>query len=321
VKEASGTEGFIERQAAAWLVRRADSALPSAGEREFRRWLKADVRHEEAFRSLERTWGDVADLKHLESLAPLDSPAPARGRRFVLAAAAAAAVVCVAVFAFLQFRTGESFRTATAEMRTFVLKDGSEVTLGAKSSLQVLFRADKRRIVLTEGEGFFRVARDPARPFVVEAGDATVRVLGTEFDVRHGGGAVRVSVLEGVVEVGARGENAGAAAHQLSMGEHAEILSSGVNMLSPPPGVPGFPDMAAWRFGRLVYENAPLGQLVADANRYYGPGIELVGAGLENLRITAAFRTGETAETVMVLARVLSLSAARRPDGHIVLSR
>ncbi len=321
MSEAVSDLDTIERRASDWLVRRCEGTLPPEEERAFRQWLAADARHPGAYRSIEQVWGDVATLTHLGALAPLDAT-PARRRSLVpWAVAAALLVVCVAAVVLVQIRMGQSFDTGIAQTRSFDLPDGSEVTLGARSSLRVVFKADRRRIVLSQGEAFFRAAPDASRPFVVETDQARISVVGTQFDVRHGAGAIRVSVLEGAVDVTSNGASqTPSSRHRVAAGQQAEVDGSQVTVLSPPAGAAPVSDAAAWRFGRLVYEDAPLGQLVADANRYYAPGVELADPGLKGLRITAAFRTGEISQTVMVLANALSLSAQRRPNGRIVLS-
>jgi len=54
---------------------------------------------------------------------------------------------------------------------------------------------------LVRGEAHFTVAKNPARPFIVEAGGVAVRAVGTAFDVRHADGAIEVLVTEGKVHV------------------------------------------------------------------------------------------------------------------------
>lgn len=84
------------------------------------------------------------------------------------------------------------------------LADGSKVYLNAGSSLRypVRFAGERREVVLT-GEGYFEVAKDTARPFVVKAGEIDVRVLGTAFNVNAypERGIVATTLVEGSVQV------------------------------------------------------------------------------------------------------------------------
>ena len=91
--------------------------------------------------------------------------------------------------------------TQVGEVRRLTLDDGSALALNTSSVLQVKFAADERRIVLRQGEASFQVAHDEDRPFVVQAGDVSVRAVGTAFSVRMRQQELEVVVTEGVVEV------------------------------------------------------------------------------------------------------------------------
>ncbi len=78
-------------------------------------------------------------------------------------------------------------------------------------------------------------------------------------------------------------------------------------------------DIAAWRSGRLVYDNAELSDIVADANRYARSRIVIADAQLESLRVTTSFRTSQVEGMVETLQAALPLVAERQADGDIVL--
>jgi transmembrane sensor len=77
-----------------------------------------------------------------------------------------------------------AFQTSAGERRAFDLPDGSRITLDADSVLNVQMLPDRRSLQLARGEAYFEVAKDAARPFLVRAGGAVVRAVGTAFDVR-----------------------------------------------------------------------------------------------------------------------------------------
>jgi transmembrane sensor len=91
--------------------------------------------------------------------------------------------------------------TKTAERLDIALSDGSHISLGAKSRLYVAFTKDRRTVQLEAGEGYFTVAKDAGRPFVVHALRTDVTAVGTAFDVRAVADRVTVVVSEGVVKV------------------------------------------------------------------------------------------------------------------------
>jgi len=334
----------ILRAASDWLVARCDGGMSLEDQRQFEQWLRADPLHAAAYAKLQRVWGDVSELAELAPLASLDDleairtsslearQERARRWRRPLALAASLVAAVAATLVFTQLRTPDIMRTELAEVREFELSDGSVVTLGARSTLDLEFTDAERRVVLRDGEAFFRVAKDAVRPFIVEAGGTQARAVGTQFDVRRGAQGVTVAVVEGVVAVSDRLVRAGAAGaaeprqHMLTAGQRTEIRKA-----TPANTDPGFEPRpveitpvsietaSAWRYGRLVYEDRPLEELVADVNRYYTPGVELSTPSLGALPVTAAFRVDEIPQTFAALAQVLPVTAALGPDGRIVL--
>src|SRR5690606_12155282 len=93
------------------------------------------------------------------------------------------------------------FATAKGERRTVRLADGSTITLNTDSAIRVGYVADRRLVRLLRGQALFEVARDPHRPFVVQAGAKQVTALGTIFEVRLAAERMKVMVVEGKVVV------------------------------------------------------------------------------------------------------------------------
>lgn len=91
--------------------------------------------------------------------------------------------------------------TAASEWRSFALSDGTTVSVGPRTRLRYDLGSDERRIVLARGEALFHVAKDAARPFLVEAGGTTVRATGTQFAVDRQSNEVRITLAEGSVVV------------------------------------------------------------------------------------------------------------------------
>lgn len=233
-------------------------------------------------------------------------------------AASVAAAALLALITVPNLQRGAEFETATGEVRTIALADGSVVTLGAASEIEVAFSDRERRIELASGQAFFEVAHDPARPFHVDAGAATVRALGAKFDVNRSASRVRVAVLEGVVRLKAWAVDADSgAAHILRADQRMEApttLSASVTqslaVIPVETAAPG-----EWRQGRLEYENSRLADLVADVNRYYAPGVEL-DEGARDVRVTASFRADEIPVFLNTLEAALPLSVEQEPDAR-----
>jgi transmembrane sensor len=139
------------------------------------------------------------------------------------------------------------------------------VTLGAGSTLKVSLDGPDRRVVMDNAEAVFDVAKDPSHPFLIQAGDHEVRVVGTRFDVLRSNGRVVVTVERGIVQVRrtAAGEDQPPA--ELHAGQQFQRRGAGPAVVrTVDPG-----EAMAWREGRLIYRDAELGDVVADLNRYF----------------------------------------------------
>lgn len=158
----------------------------------------------------------------------------------------------------------DHYASRVGETRKVVLPDGSSVTLAGASSISVRYRAGQRRLVLDRGEALFTVARDPKRPFSVKSGNSMVVALGTEFNVKRNPDTATVTLVHGVVDVGSLAR---------SRTRHVR-LKPGMQVRLADNGQMGEPRMVEvsrildWRNGLLRFEDAPLGDVVADLNRY-----------------------------------------------------
>ena len=336
-------QDVIDREASAWLVRTEEGVLNPEEQRIFDAWRAADPRHAATLEAMRHTWGDIASLHHLAELVPLPDAAPPRSsfnslktfvvrRRASILVAVAAATSGLALMV-VQMDTVEGTRHATeiAEIRNVTLPDGSTVTLGPRSSIRVRYSDAERRVELADGEAFFDVVHD-ARPFLVDAGSSIVRDLGTRFDVNRTDGSVRVSVLEGLVEVTRTDVGKVMPPRLLKAGQRTEVVfakssaspsaPAGDTAVAAAAALPTLTAQAsgAWREGRLVYDNVRLADLVADVNRYYAPGVSLSSPEVGNLRITAAFRTSEIPAFMGVVGETLPVRAAKAADGMFTVT-
>lgn len=205
----------IEATAAAWLAERG-GGLTLARAAEFARWRTADPRHEAAVVRLEASWSALRDLRELRPagrrLPDPDLLAPARmprrvGRRPALAAVAMAASLVLAVVwwvtrdPFAARSQAQHYATNNGAYQEVTLEDGSLLELNTNSEVTVSFTPAERRVRLVRGEAHFTVAKNPSRPFEVEAGAVAVRAVGTAFNVRVGSSDIEVLVTEGKVAV------------------------------------------------------------------------------------------------------------------------
>jgi len=320
----------VQREAAYWLSLIEVDEPDEADTTRFKQWLEEHPANAEAYDEIARLWRDSATLTHLGEL---ERPRGRRGgwlggkaRAWVGVAAAAVAALGIVLILGRPFDQAPAgpYVTEVGEVREIVLVDGSKVTLGPRSRLEVAFTAEERRIVLSDGEAFFEVVPESGRPFVVAADGTTIRVLGTSFNVHEGPRGLTVAVAEGTVDVAtarapedeASTAPAGEERRTLGAGEKVVVARTGrlEAFESVSPDVPG-----AWREGRLVYEDATLAEVVADANRYSKTPIRIGAPDLRELRVVATFRTTEIDRMIADLEASLPLVAERAIPDHIVL--
>jgi len=202
--------------------------------------------------------------------------------------------------------------TTRHEQRTTLrLSDGTEVTLGANSKLRFanVLGARTRDVSLT-GEAYFRVTHNAQRPFLVHAGGAITRVLGTEFGVRAYPGAneVRVVVATGMVSL--RSARSGAPdSAVLTRGQLGLLDSSGTASVRSGVDLDRY---LAFAEGRLALDNTPLSEALTDLGHWYDVDFRIDDPALADRRITATFR-GESLDQVLdVIALALGARYERR---------
>jgi len=315
-------EDALESEAIEWILKLEED---SSAEADCAAWRAADPEHEKAFTEAMSVWNQTAALGALERedwRAEIDSlthHSPFK-RRAQLGFAIAASLVAALFIGWFVNLPDASYRTAVAETQEVALQDGSHLTVGAQSDVELHFADDERRVVLNGGQAFFQVAHDTSRPFTVIAGNAEVRVTGTKFDVRRSGGAVWVSVLEGRVEVRRHRMlpmlDSDAPALVLTAGLKTS-LPAGAETFSPPEDalIPA----GDWRSGRFFYRDATLSEIVSDLRRYSAVPIQIPDPAVGRLKITTSFQAGETEQFLDNLSTILPVVKRRERDGTITL--
>jgi transmembrane sensor len=211
-------------------------------------------------------------------------------------------------------------RTGVGEQRTIDLVDGSQVVLGAASSLRLApgFGATSREVFL-EGQAFLRVRHDSARPFVVNAGGTRAIDLGTAFEVRaYPNEDVRVAVTEGVVEV--RRDSGNLDSTVLEPGDIAEVPPTGATVVKRQQNVER---LLGWTRGELVFDVAPLSNVARELERWFDVQVRIDDPALAALRWSGAPRIGESLETILELIETSLQSKGVRAErnGNVITLR
>lgn len=314
--------------AADWWVRlRAPDATDDTVE-QWLAWTLEDPRHIATFERINafaEKLGSLDDVSR-QSLAKAFGKSAAPERRWVpLAAAASVAVVALSgavFFAWTHLAPGVSmqvYNSAIAQNRDFTLPDGTQVALGAASTMSTQFSKDQRSIELKHGEAFFQVVHDQSRPFTVAAGDISIRDIGTAFDVRRTGERVTIAVTQGRVEITDMRRKPGetrASTLEVSAGQLVSYdpASSGMTIGSIAPE-----QATAWRNDRLEFIDEPLSVVIANLNRYSSRPLYIADADLDKLSYTGSIRTDAIDSWLGALPQVFPLRVNQQAS-QVILS-
>ena len=205
----------------------------------------------------------------------------------ILKMAAALALLAVAGLFFKRFLGSgpslEKMVTLDTQHKSLGLSDGTLVTLNAASKLLFpkKFSELERRVVL-DGEAFFEVARDEAKPFLIETENAQIKVLGTSFNVKSytGKGRVEVYVKSGKVAVRILDKNK---EYILSAGDHLKFdaKKKEANVVADFSGNP-----MAWKSGRLKFKNEYMGSIFSTLESLHGVHFKMTDPKLANCPFT-----------------------------------
>lgn len=306
------------QEAAAWFSRLNQRRVSTDDVHAFAAWRRSPA-NAEAYAKVERLWdsaGALASDPAIERMAEdAARPKSPRGRSRplgYLAAAGAGAAVVVCALVGWSLLHAPTYRTEVGERRTITLSDGSSVTLDTASRIAVRISGDRRSIDLIEGQAMFDVARDPSRPFTVSAGAVEVRALGTRFDVRRLNGGARVILAEGRVAVS--DERATGDGWTLSPGQQVVTTRSAPRVESVDVAT-----ATSWTTGRLIFDQLPLAEAVAEMNRYSKVQLELESSRFGEIPVSGAFDAGDMDGFAAALADLYPVTI-RRADGRLIVS-
>ena len=317
----------IEDPAAAYVARLACDAGP-VERQEVYAWVSADPRHAVAFARMEAAWEASERLRAAPpSLEPVAVARPegrraasSAGRRtFLLGAGTAASAAVAATVGWRLLDNVERYRTRVGERRIVALSDGSTLTLNTASTVEVAFTAKARHLKLIRGEALFEVAHDPSKPFLVEAGAARFRALGTAFNVRVRPDIVELTVTQGVVAVvaGESDVDRMPGARRIVAGGGAVVRSGAVAATALDEQ--HLRQRTAWQDGVLEFDGESLAQVVGEFNRYRRQPIVIGDARLESLRIGGRFEVDEADRFLTALTSSFPIEAVATSDGGVLL--
>ncbi len=337
-------------EAAAWRSYLTEQGIETTAE--FEAWL-ADSDNVTAWQRVQKSWSFVGEHAASPELLALRHAALEHAHRegagrwggakrgaglWRAAAAASVATILIAVWSVWTYNKPDVYRTVAGERRVVTLSDGSQVALDAQSEVRVAYSDSGRALTLVQGQARFDVAKNPSRPFTVEAAGTKVVATGTAFNVDLLGSELRVTLIEGRVLVVPPDDVAAAeTSHRnadLSARVPSTVGSAGTIELAPGEQVVSSRKQApvklaavdvdratSWQQGRLVFENEPLSSVAMRVSRYSEQTLQITDPDVAAMRISGVFKTGDMNGFVATITSYLPVRADTRDDGAIELAQ
>jgi ferric-dicitrate binding protein FerR (iron transport regulator) len=185
----------------------------------------------------------------------------------------------------------EVISTPSQIINQYTLPDGSVVALNSNSKLifPKQFKGETREVTI-EGEGFFEVTPNPKKPFIINAGNAQVKVVGTSFNVSAypENETVEVVVKTGKVQVASKIGDYISVEKQvfLTPGEKGIIFSKkGI----PEKSINIDPNYLAWKTHDFIFDEVPLNEVFKCLEKTYHVNIDVLQPELNDLKLNAQF--------------------------------
>ncbi|MGH8327569.1 MAG: FecR family protein [Steroidobacteraceae bacterium] len=346
-------------EAAAWFAEFRAEDVTSGTRARFDDWLRQSPQHIEAYIDVAAGWAELptadpegridvqalvarARESHDENVVTLRRAdksgrrANSRARMQALAASLALISILSGAIAWVWLYRADTYSTGIGEQRTLVLADGSTVILDALTTVRVRFSKTARAVDLIKGQAYFHDTYERGRPFVVRSDEATIRAIGTQFDVHQQRDGMIVTVVEGKVAVA---ETSQAAAPASGAGL-SSAAGSGAS-LGPPSLAPVFvsageqvtltaqlirqPERVdvsaatAWVQKRLNFDNTPLEKVAAQFNLYSSRRLVIVDPALRSVEISGVYSSADPVSLIGFLRAQPNLLVTET-DGEIRVS-
>lgn len=306
-------------EAGVWIARLHSGEPDKTAIAAVKQWLKAHPMNERALELCTEMWEESANLRRI---IPFETEIPVAHRRYRGVSLAAGALL-LAIGIILWLAPSADVSTDVGEQRLITLKDGTRVFLNTDTRIAVKYDSRARSVELKTGEALFDVAKRPAWPFIVKAGDREIRALGTSFVVRRDETQTAVTLVEGTVTVTAQGSAPRARApgneppqrdaFTLTPGQKLTFMASQAHL-----DTTSLDNAIAWRRGQIILDDTPLSGAVSELNRYSKVKLVIESPETRTIRVTGLFQTGDSLNFAHAVAQTYGLTVEER-DGAIVL--
>ncbi|HZY82706.1 MAG TPA: FecR domain-containing protein [Cyclobacteriaceae bacterium] len=271
------------------------------------------------FRELESAWNaanpskKMPPINKMEAWEKIQPRAKERSLFSPQLIGIAATVVLAVVASLMYFSDGLSDTTVmlTADTtKSITLHDESRVTMYRNSSLEIpeKFKGSTREVTLAKGEAYFDVTKNVTKPFIVHAGFADIRVVGTEFNVTVKNDEVVVAVNEGRVLFYTANDSV-----YIDAGTAASLRPSA-------PATTIDVDANTWAYAsrKLVFKDTPMHEVIGIIEKTYGRTIQPSNDSVKNCKLTARFNDEPVEKIVLLIAESLNLKLTKNGQVFIL---
>jgi transmembrane sensor len=330
-------------EAAEWFVLFKEGEADATAREAFHGWLRKSPENVHAYLRMAGLWEDTgllaksneldrqallqralksANVVEFEPIARRPSSGIAVSRagssRLRVAIAASILIATAAVLGWM-WVLKDTYSTGVGEQRTVSLQDGSALIINSGSRVRVRFSEHERDIDLLSGQALFRVAHDTSRPFVVHSGSTRVRAVGTQFDVYQKATGTVITVLEGTVAVREDDGQNGAAPAPGSKKDGQILLQAGFQLTVTPQAMrsttPANLEAAtAWTQGKLIFDETPLSEVVAEFNRYSARRLVIEDPALQRFHVSGIFPSSDPGRIAALLRQRFGIEVRESED-------
>jgi transmembrane sensor len=295
-------------------------------------WLASDPSHLQLLQELKTSWTEAGQYDSIftpnkqlawskisaELSLEENRSAPIRSLFNWTRVAAALIVIIGGWFIYQTFNQGNWIHIATEnDVKEVLLPDSSKVWLSKNSSIRYnkgMNEKTEREIIL-EGEAFFEVKRNPAKPFLVQALGTETKVLGTSFNVlaRKQTAEISVSVITGKVQFG--NNNSKSKKLVLEPGTQGIYTKSTASLHKTQTSNNNF---LFWKNNRLDFNAQALATVLKEVGDNYNVRFTINNANLNSERITTSFEKESLEEIINELEVLLDVRIIKSDTTYLI---
>lgn len=322
----------LREVAIGWFIQIKDAEADDPLRSKFEQWLMANVAHQQAYADVANVWTSFDSPHDLAKLADTaDQNAffqkSAQSKKIKNVIAGVVAAVAISVGGLLAFQTWHAqpvmqmaAQVAVGQVESQRLQDGTLMTMNTGTDIEVTYYRDRRLVTLKRGEAIFEVARDEARPFIIDSGKAKITVLGTRFAVNRLQQLVRVSVDHGTVKVESQhtGDATQASALILHDGEVAEVKQDATK---PMRSHQQAADAFAFEKGMVVFEQADLDEIAETLSRYRKLPLVAEKSAPQQVHISSMLKTSAIETFIHQMPEIAPVHIVATPTATLIKSK